>query len=276
MTVRDGTHGRRQSVIIHLLRRLSRPGARLVRSAHAEGEPGYRLVRPGADEADAPGIAADCASEAVSAGLIEPAGDGWRISSAGLAWLRRHLAEGEPFRAQHAEPTVRGTGASASDPSPESPLAWLRRRKDKSGAPLIDEAQFTAGERLRHDFWLAQLGPRVTSSWSGLASSKRARRGGAGGGVELQAGVIAARRRVESALEAVGAELSGVLVDVCCHLKGLEAIEEEEGWPQRAGKIVLQLALTRLARSYGLIATPRGVAGGAPLHWGSEDYRPSI
>lgn len=41
-------------------------------------------------------------------------------------------------------------------------------------------------------------------------------------------------------------------IDICCELKGLEEAEKSQCWPQRAGKVVLQLALTRLARHYGL------------------------
>ena len=78
------------------------------------------------------------------------------------------------------------------------------------------------------------------------------------------------------ALDAVGPELSQVLVDICCELKGLEEAERSHDWPQRAGKVVLQLALTRLARHYGLDVPsdlPRRRKG--IRHWGSEDYRPT-
>jgi hypothetical protein len=50
------------------------------------------------------------------------------------------------------------------------------------------------------------------------------------------------------ALMAVGPEVAGILVDICCELKGLEDAEKANGWPQRAGKVVLQIALTRLAK----------------------------
>ena len=67
-----------------------------------------------------------------------------------------------------------------------------------------------------------------------------------------------------------------MLIDVCCHLKGLEEAERAAGWPQRSGKVVLQLALTRLARHYGIGdgRAARHARAAAVRHWGSEDYRP--
>ncbi|MCK5494803.1 MAG: DNA replication protein [Hyphomicrobiaceae bacterium] len=158
----------------------------------------------------------------------------------------------------------------------ESPIAWLRRRKDKDGEPMISQPQFDAGERLRADFWFAQMTPRVTANWSAVGGTGRRRKSGAGSSSDMLDSVAAARERVGRALAVVGPELAGVLIDVCCHLKGLEAAEREAGWPQRSGKVVLQLALSRLARHYGLgesasHATPRAAQ---VRHWGSGDYRP--
>ena len=108
-------------------------------------------------------------------------------------------------------------------PAAEGALAWLRRRKDKDGRALITEMQFNAGEKLAADFWHAQLSPKVTASWSAMAPIHRLRRATPGLGVDMRDAVVAARERFQRALEAVGPELAGILVDVCCHDMGLEA-----------------------------------------------------
>ncbi|MGX7745070.1 DUF6456 domain-containing protein [Rhodopseudomonas parapalustris] len=161
-------------------------------------------------------------------------------------------AEVDGFRASHlalAERdimTAEGLARVTIDDS-ESPLAWLARRKGRDGRAMISAEQFVAGERLRADFTRGNLTPRVTSNWG--APTGRADSGGAGEMTDL---VVAARQRVHHALDACGPEFSGILLDVCCFLRGLEDVERERGWPSRSAKVVLQLALDRLARHYGL------------------------
>jgi hypothetical protein len=120
--------------------------------------------------------------------------------------------------------------------------------------------------------------PRVTASWDPTAVPERRRRGAPGFGVELEDHTVAARQRVEKALAAVGPELAGVLIDVCCHNRGLEETERSAGWPARTAKVVLQLALAGLARHYGITAPGGGAWTGRPgiRHWGAPDFRPKL
>jgi len=138
----------------------------------------------------------------------------------------------------------------------ESPLAWLARRRGRDGRALIAPHQLEAGERLRADFTRAQLMPRTTADWSSPISSKRRAMPVSAG--SMTDGTIAARQRVNLAMEAVGPEFSGLLMDLCCFLKGLDDIERTRGWPARSAKVVLQLALDRLARHYGYLAQAHG------------------
>src|SRR5262245_2120453 len=205
-----------------------------------------------------------------------------RLGPGGLKALRQGLSQptaaGIGPRKRPDRSTKASKAAAAKSPAhvlPDTPLAWLRRRKDKDGQPLITDAQFTAGERLAADYRRAQISRRITSDWSGVAASRQSRRGAPDAGVELSDAALAARERLNRALAAVGTELAGILIDVCCHETGLEAAERTEGWPQRAAKVVLQLALTSLARHYGLIA-PERCPFARLRHWGDEDYQPSL
>lgn len=157
----------------------------------------------------------------------------------------------------------------------ESPLSWLFSRRDRDGNSLISEAEFKAGERLRADFWFAQMSPSVTQSWSVTVTTGSGRR--MGHQADQADNVIAAAERVRRALDAVGPELAGILIDVCGHLKGLEEIEKSARWPQRSAKLVLNMALSALARHYGLVTETPAVPRVAHVrHWGADGYRPAI
>lgn len=131
----------------------------------------------------------------------------------------------------------------------ESPLTWLRARRGKDGRPLLSDAQYLAGERLRSDYERAMLSRRITTNWE-LAGA-----GGRSGPVaaELSDGAIAARQRYHAALDAVGPELGSMLAQVCCLSAGIEQAERLLDLPQRSGRAVLGLGLTALARHYGLL-----------------------
>ncbi|MFN3889007.1 MAG: DUF6456 domain-containing protein [Beijerinckiaceae bacterium] len=192
------------------------------------------------------------------------------VTDEGRAALARHRAPTREtrFLAQHAALETRTfDGVRALVDAEESPLAWLARRK------LVGPAEFEAGERLRRDLDRGAMLPRVTANWSANVSSGA--RGAKGSDVTDMA--LAARQRANKALAAAGPEFSGLLVDVCGFLKGLETIESERGWPRRSGKVVLSLALGALARHYGIAAQATGPARAKGLrHWGADDYRPTI
>ena len=150
----------------------------------------------------------------------------------------------------------------------ESPLAWLARRRGRNGRVLIEPHQFQAGERLRVDFTSAHMMPRTSQNWASPISSGR--RGAGERVAAFTEATIAARHRVHQALDAAGPEFGGLLFDVCCFLKGLDDIERERGWPSRSAKVVLQLALDRLARHYGFAAQVRGPVQAAIRTWLAE------
>jgi hypothetical protein len=212
-----------------------------------------------------------------SAGLLSRNAGGVRLTAAGWSLVKRATAEKNPYREQHGEIAPRrfdaGDGWIVVDVNlAESPLAQLVRRKAKDGRPFLEESEWRSGERLRVDYTRARIMPRLGANWQAAIASGR-RDGGSGGIAELTDAVLAARQRVEHALDAVGPEFSGVLIDVCCFLKGLETVEMERGWPVRSAKIMLKSALAALSRHYEpqRERRPRRV-----LHWGADDYRPRL
>lgn len=139
---------------------------------------------------------------------------------------------------------ARRTGRRVSVNLAESPLGWLYARK------LVTPRQFEAGERLRADYETAALGPRVTMRWD--PSPALQRNGAPGEPLDPTLAQIAAKRRFDAALSVAGPGLNDILWRVICACEGLPAAERALGWPARAGKLVLTIALDRVADHYGL------------------------
>jgi len=203
-----------------------------------------------------------------------------KITGAGLMRLRRNTpppagaAEIDPFLRQHLDLAVSNPLEPENSPivtdEAESPLAWLARRKGRDGRALISPVQFQAGERLRSELTMSAILPRTTANWQAVGVQSGY------AGLNHSEMVTAARQRVQKALTAVGPEFSGLLTDICGFLKGLEQIERDRDWPARSGKVVLGLALDRLAAHYGLHEQATGPASAKIRQWGAGDYRPRI
>lgn len=153
----------------------------------------------------------------------------------------------------------------------ESPLLWLYRRPGKDGRPQISSEEFAAGERFRADITLAGMLPRTTMNWDTALTPEQA-----GAGPRDVAGssdtALAARQRVRLACDRLGPELSGLAIDICGFLKGLDLVEKERHWPPRSAKIVLRVALAALMTHYGL--DRRGRRAGM-RSWQADGARPS-
>lgn len=126
----------------------------------------------------------------------------------------------------------------------ESPLSWLRARG------LVDARQYEAGERLRADYETAALGARVTMAWDPAPVARGPR--GPAAAIDPTLAQIAAKRRFDAAIAAAGPGLQDVLWRVVCAGEALPMAEKALGWPARAGKLVLCLALNRVAAHYQL------------------------
>jgi hypothetical protein len=185
----------------------------------------------------------------------------YEISTVGRAALKRMIgteAQGfaeaaTPFGEQHRDWGERaveadGTARRIRYNLAESPVAVLGRRRDKDGKLFLEPELVAAAERLREDFELAQMGPRVAQNWERFLTGSD--RGGFRADSGLPEGGRAARDRVAAALRDLGPGLGDVALRVCCFLEGIEAAEQRLGWAARSGKVVLRIALQRLLRHF--------------------------
>lgn len=150
--------------------------------------------------------------------------------------VERELTEEGPRRAGGAGPKRRSVTVNLG----ESPLTWLHSRGH------LTDRQFDAGERLRADYERAQLSPSITMRWDPV----RVDGGGGGDGLTTSERQIAAKSRFDGAMAKAGAGLGDILWRVACAGEGLPAAEKALEWPVRSGKLVLKLALDRVADFY--------------------------
>lgn len=147
----------------------------------------------------------------------------------------RELTSEGPRRKQGAGKKRRSVTVNLA----ESPIVWLYARGH------LDERLFEAGEALRRDYERAQLSPNVTMRWDpvrvkttgdvGLSPTERQ---------------IAAKQRFDGAIAEAGKGLADILWRVVCAGEGLPDAEKALEWPARSGKLVLKLALDRVADFY--------------------------
>ncbi|WBY17835.1 DUF6456 domain-containing protein [Erythrobacteraceae bacterium WH01K] len=148
--------------------------------------------------------------------------------------VERELTSEGPVRGSSG----RGKRRTVTVNAAESPLAWLHSRGH------IDDRLFDAGERLRSDYERAQLGPNVTMRWDPV------RMKGGDAGLTATERQIAAKDRFDGALAQAGRGLTDILWRVVCGGESLVVAEKALAWPSRSGKLVLKLALDRVADYY--------------------------
>lgn len=136
------------------------------------------------------------------------------------------------------EKTLDGGGRAVTVNLRESPLSWLASRG------LVTPRQVEAGERLRADYERAGVSAQVTMRWTPRVDGGQA--------VDPAVARLGAKRRFDAAMAAAGPGLRDVAWRVVCAGEGLPDAEKALGWPARAGRLVLTLALDRIADHYGL------------------------
>ena len=129
-------------------------------------------------------------------------------------------------------------GRSVSVNIAESPLTWLHAHGH------LEDRLFAAGERLRADYERAQLGASVTMRWDPVRVQGGER------GLTPTERAVAARERFHGALDKAGKGLKDILWRVVCAGETLPMAERSLQWPARSGKLVLRLALDRVADFY--------------------------
>lgn len=161
---------------------------------------------------------------------------------AGKLLLAEYTIEGDVVGSPAPTRSTKRLRRSVTVNQAESPLGWLFARNH------ISRRQYDAGEQLRSDWERGQLTSRVTMRWDAAPVSRG--RGARAGARDLSVSQIDAKKRFETAIAFAGPGLQDILWRIVCAGEGMRDAETALGWPARAGKVVLTIALDRLANFY--------------------------
>lgn len=242
---------------LRVLRRLCETGAVLAVAADMEkavivrdGEDGQNTRTGVVDRAIAEAMALKGWISAPSSGRVTR----YHITASGRSALADLMARDESAQAAGGSATIE-TEAGGATPRriryglAESPLSALARRRDREGTRFLSSDLVHAGERLREDFEMAQMGSHLVRNWDDfLAALQDASPPEPEQGISRTSAL--AYKRVIAALRELGPGLSDIVLRCCCFLEGLETAETVLGWSARSGKIVLRIALMRLKQHY--------------------------
>ncbi|KXG88065.1 DUF6456 domain-containing protein [Agrobacterium bohemicum] len=217
--------------------------------------------------------------QAISTGLLRKEGNTLYVQDTARAFIKRAMVKerDEIFQEQHrlcevVSVEIEGERYNAKRNELSSPMLALSRLKDRDGQGFFSADALEAGERLASDFHRGHLSPRITASWEPRLAKRG--KGQSNGAQDISDTAMSARMRFSTAAEAMGPELAGVAIDVCCFEKGLELVERERQWPVRSAKLMLRTALLALARHYS--PPPPTTRKRETHHWGAEGYRPVV
>jgi hypothetical protein len=201
-----------------LLRRLAETGARLVVSKGLKKAMVMRTNADGQQNRTAV-VNAHLAGSSVIKDWVRCVHSGrvslYEITEVGRSALKRAIAaqtiKGRPasgfsetpsaFSEQHKEwgdrviPDDQGKRTTKRVNLRESPLTTLARKRGQDGKAFLSSALIEAGDRLREDFELSQLGPRVGQNWERFLTG-----GHRGSFSQSGGGSSAAKTRLDAAL----------------------------------------------------------------------------
>ena len=126
---------------------------------------------------------------------------------------------------------------------PTSPRVGVGARRVMEGQTVLLDLAAELSLTLER----AQLAPGVTMRWDPVRVQ-----GGSERGLEPTERRVAAKARFEGAVAAAGPGLADILWRVVCAGEALPDAERALDWPARSGKLVLKLALDRVAGFYRL------------------------